>query len=159
MTRYQASTAPADFPAGVKGALAWFNRADLHDARIAIVGGRPGFKQYIFYGNDLSNRVQYVAKHGPHGAYLPIASEAAQEGTDPNAAAECREWLTALNDGRYGYLIAGPDQRTQSLPPVEAKWTTANPSAQILEQRDDIFVIKLNGDLDPAGCATAARPE
>ena len=69
----------------MKAALAWFNRADPHDSRIAIVGGRPGFKQYIFYGDDLSNRVQYVAKHGPHGAYLPIASEAAQQSQTPGA--------------------------------------------------------------------------
>ncbi len=76
--RYQASTAPQDFPVGMKSALAWFNSANPHDSRIAVVGGRPGFKQYVFYGNDLSNHVQYVAQHGPHGAYLPIASEAAQ---------------------------------------------------------------------------------
>ena len=63
----------------MRAALAWFNRADPHDARIAVVGGRPGFKQYVFYGDDLSNHVQYVARHGPHGAYLPIASEAAQK--------------------------------------------------------------------------------
>src|SRR3954447_26631169 len=46
--RYQASTAPKDFPVGMRAALAWFNQADLHDSRIAVVGGRPGFKQYVF---------------------------------------------------------------------------------------------------------------
>ena len=104
----------------MKAALAWFNRANPHDSRIAVVGGRPGFKQYVFYGNDLSNHVQYVARHGPHGAYLPIASEAAQKGQDPRAVQQCEEWRRALNDGDYRYLIVGPDQRTQSLPPIEA---------------------------------------
>src|SRR5215218_9487912 len=47
--RYQASTAPSDFPVGMKNALEWFNDADPHDTRIGVVGGRPGFKQYIFY--------------------------------------------------------------------------------------------------------------
>jgi hypothetical protein len=42
--RYQASTAPSDYPEGMKGTLAWFNEEDPHDARIAVVGGRPGFK-------------------------------------------------------------------------------------------------------------------
>jgi hypothetical protein len=121
--RYQASTAPRDFPLGMKAALAWFNRTDPHDSRIAIVGGRPGFKQYIFYGDDLSNHVQYVAKHGPHGAYLPIASEAAQMGDDPHPAGQCEAWIRALNEGGYQYLVAGPDQRTQSDPPIEATWT------------------------------------
>src|SRR4051812_37223518 len=146
--RYQASTAPRDFPVGMKAALAWFNRTDPHDSRIAIVGGRPGFKQYIFYGDDLSNYVQYVAKHGPHGAYLPIASEAAQKGSDPRAPQECREWISALNDGGYRYAVIGPDQRTQSAAPVEASWTRAAGGTQA-EEADNVFVFTLNGQLDP----------
>src|SRR5262245_36307151 len=43
--RYRASTAPKDFPVGMKAALAWFNRENPSDSRIAVVGGRPGFKQ------------------------------------------------------------------------------------------------------------------
>ncbi|MFL5906996.1 MAG: hypothetical protein ACJ75Z_05320 [Solirubrobacterales bacterium] len=160
--RYQASTAPRDFPVGMKAALAWFNSADPHDSRIAVVGGRPGFKQYVFYGDDLSNRVQYVAHHGPHGAYTPIASEAAQKAQTPGApaadagfVAECEEWRRALNAGHYQYLVAGPDQRTQSLPPVEARWTGTDPAAAQIEETDNVFVFKLNGDLDPATCAKA----
>jgi hypothetical protein len=155
--RYQASTAPKDFPVGMRSALAWFNHANLHDSRIAVVGGRPGFKQYVFYGNDLSNYVQYVAHHGPHGAYTPIASEAAQKGQDPNATAECEEWRRALNDGHYDYLIAGPDQRTQSLPPIEGLWTGTDPASRNLEVKDNVIVFKLNGPLDPAGCTRAPR--
>jgi hypothetical protein len=150
--RYQASTAPKDFPVGMKAALAWFNRADPHDSRIAVVGGRPGFKQYVFYGDDLSNHVQYVAQHGPHGAYLPIASEAAQEGDGPRAAAECEEWIDDLNAADYDYVVVGPDQRTQSLAPVEASWTAAAGGAK-LEERDDVFVFRLGPDLDPASCS------
>jgi hypothetical protein len=157
--RYQASTAPKDFPVGMKAALAWFNRTNPHDSRIAVVGGRPGFKQYIFYGNDLSNHVQYVAKHGAHGAYRPISSEAAQEGQDPRAAAECREWLDALNDGGYDYVVIGPDQRTQSLAPVEATWTRAAAATQV-EETDDVFVFQINGRLDPLACtAPKQKPQ
>jgi hypothetical protein len=151
--RYQASTAPSDYPEGMKGTLAWFNEEDPHDARIAVVGGRPGFKQYTFYGDDLSNDVQYVARHGSRGAYLPIASEDAQEGDDPRAVAQCEEWRRALNAGDYDYLIAGPDQRTQSERPVEALWTGTDSAAQQLELRDDVYVFALNGELDPASCA------
>jgi hypothetical protein len=153
--RYRASTAPRNFPTGMKAALAWFNRAAPHDSRIAVVGGRPGFKQYIFYGDDLSNHVQYVAHHGPHGAYLPIASEAAQKGDDPRAPDECREWITALNEGAYRYAVIGPDQRTQSSAPVEATWTRAAGGAQV-EETDNVFVFTLNGQLNPAGCRAPA---
>jgi hypothetical protein len=157
--RYQASTAPKDFPVGMKAALAWFNRANPHDSRIAVVGGRPGFKQYVFYGDDLSNHVQYVARHAPHGAYLPIASEAAQKGQDPRAATECREWLEALDDGDYDYVVIGPDQRTQSLAPVEATWT-GEASATKVEESDDVFVFKINGPLDPLACtAPKQKPQ
>jgi hypothetical protein len=155
--RYQASTAPKDFPVGMKAALAWFNRTNPHDSRIAVVGGRPGFKQYVFYGNDLSNHVQYVARHGPHGAYLPIASEAAQKGQDPRAVQQCEEWRRDLNDGHYQYLIAGPDQRTQSLPPIEGLWTGTDPAATNLEVKDNVIVFKLSGPLNPAGCGRVPR--
>ncbi|MGA9372706.1 MAG: hypothetical protein WBV53_12740, partial [Solirubrobacterales bacterium] len=151
--RYQASTAPADFPDGMKAALAWFNRADPRHTRIGVVGGRPGFKQYVFYGDDLSNHVQYIARHGPHGAYLPIASEAAQNDVARNWVAQCEEWRNAVNDGGYRYLVIGPDQRTQSRLPIEAVWTGTDPAATKLESRDDDFVFKIDGDLNPGGCA------
>src|SRR5262249_32780681 len=156
--RPRASTAPKDFPTGMKAALAWFNAADPHDSRIAVVGGRPGFKQYVFYGDDLSNYVQYVARHGPHGAYLPIASEAAQNSQRPGAAAgsrgfaaQCREWVTALNDGGYRYAVIGPDQRTQALPPIEATWTTAAGGTRV-ETTDDVSVFQLPARLNAAAC-------
>jgi hypothetical protein len=156
--RYQAATAPRDFPVGMKAALARFNEENPHDSRIAVVGGRPGFKQYIFYGDDLSNHVQYVARHGRHGAYLPIASEAAQQGDASPVAirALCQEWIDDLNAGGYEYAVIGPDQRTQSLPPVEAAWTAAAGGTK-LEEKDNVSVFTL-GQLDPAGCLQAAKP-
>jgi hypothetical protein len=156
--RYQASTAPGDFPSGMKNALAWFNRANPHDTRIGVVGGRPGFKQYIFYGDDLSNRVQYIARHGPHGAFLPIASEAAQDDREPNFVQECEDWREAVNDGNYRYLVIGPDQRTQSRLPIEAVWTGTDPAAEKIDSLDDVFIFGMNGDLNPAGCAKLTGP-
>jgi hypothetical protein len=155
--RYQASTAPRDFPTGMTAALAWFNRENPHNSRIAVVGGRPGFKQYIFYGDDLSNHVQYVARHSPEGAYLPIASEAAQKEDDPRAPAECREWIDDLNAGDYDYVVVGPDQRTQSLPPIEAAWTALAGGSK-LEETDNVSVYQIDGQLDAGACASANQP-
>ena len=151
----------------MKAALAWFNRANPHDSRIAVVGGRPGFKQYVFYGDDLSNHVQYVARHGPHGAYLPIASEAAQntcsEGRRSSPSAE--EWVQALNDGGYDYAVIGPDQRTQSRcrrsrrsGPTAGRWNQRSRS------NDDVSVFRIErsarpGRLHPPVRARAGRPE
>jgi hypothetical protein len=152
--RYRAETAPADFPDGIRSALGWFNGETPSDARIAVVGGRPGFKQYVFYGDDLSNHVQYVAHHAPHGAYLPIATDP----EDVGDVAACEEWKTALNEGDYDYAVIGPDQRTQAVSPVDAVWTGADPAATKLVDDDLIFVFELNGELDPSTCAAFAGP-
>jgi hypothetical protein len=113
-----------------------------------VVGGRPGFKQYVFYGRDLSNHVQYVAHQGPHGAYTPIAA-------DPRKTSDieaCEEWLTALNQGDYDYAVVGPDQRTQGISPVEATWLRGDPAATELLEDELIFVFALDGELDPGRC-------
>ncbi len=146
--RYRAATAPADFPEGALGALEWFNQEDPRDARIAVVGGRPGFKQYVFYGDDLSNHVQYVADRGSNGAFTPIATDPA----DPTDVPACEEWRTALNDGDYDYVVIGPDQRTLDSPPVEAGWTSSDPAATKLAERELTSVYRLDGRLDPATC-------
>jgi hypothetical protein len=146
--RYQAATAPGDFPEGIRSALELFNEEDPTDSRVAVVGGRPGFKQYVFYGRDLSNHVQYVAHEGSHGAYTPIA-------TDPRRTSDvaaCEEWLTALNDGDYDYAVIGPDQRTQAISPVEATWLNGDPAAAVLLEDELTFVFAIDGELDPGRC-------
>ena len=153
--RYQAATALADFPEGIRSALELFNQEDPRDARVAVVGGRPGFKQYVFYGKDLSNHVQYVAHEGPaRGVHADRDRSHRPHG---NVAA-CEEWLTALNEGDYDYVIIGPDQRTQGLSPVEAAWTGADPAATELLEDDLTFVFAIDGELDPAGCTAVAEP-
>jgi hypothetical protein len=130
----------------------------VHNSRIAVVGGRPGFKQYVFYGDDLSNHVQYVARHAPHGAYLPIASEAVQksgeQAANPAAITHCEGWIGALRDGDYAYAVIGPDQRTQSVAPIEAIWTGQAGGVRI-EDTDNVFVFRLDRPLNAAGCRSA----
>jgi hypothetical protein len=67
-------------------------------------------------------------------------------------AAECQDWIAALNQGDYRYAVIGPDQRTQSLPPIEATWTADAGGTQV-ETSDDISVFKINGQLDPLACS------
>jgi hypothetical protein len=70
---------------------------------------------------------------------------------NPSSAQQCREWIQALNDGAYDYAVIGPDQRTQSLAPVEAVWTFLAGGRRV-EENDDIFVFQLNRELNPAAC-------
>ena len=152
--RYRAETAPGDFPEGVRAALEWFNSERPTDSRIAVVGGRPGFKQYVFYGDDLSNHVQYVAHEGEHGSFTPIATNP----SDPGDTGACEEWRSALNAGDYDYAIVGPDQRSLNQPPVEAAWTGSDPAATELLEDDLTFVFRLADDLDPGACSSLGKP-
>ena len=146
--RYRAESAPRDFPQGIRDALRYFNEQDIRDADVAVVGGRPGFKQYVFYGADLSNRVQYVARRGAHGSYTPIARRP-EDVANPDA---CEEWVGALNDGGYTYAVIGPDQRTQDVSPVEALWTRAAGGGVVVES-EDVFVFEIPDELDGSVCS------
>ena len=53
----------------------------------------------------------------------------------------------------YRYLVIGPDQRTQSRSPIEAVWTGTDPAATKIDSEEDVFVFRLDGNLDPVGCA------
>jgi hypothetical protein len=119
-----------------------------HDRRIGIIGSSEIiFGQYGFYGADLSNRVQYIGEKGPAGAYrLPTT---------------CRQFRRLVNEGDYDYLIMS--QYTQDS--LEAEywypiyaWSKTDPALELVVEEPEIFpqpdyVFKVNGKLDPAGCA------
>jgi hypothetical protein len=112
---------------------------DAEDARIGIAGF---FVQYPLYGLDLSNRVDYVARHGPHGAFTRIDS--------------CRDWRRALNEGGYEYVVTTPFNYPGNLrgdQPDEAGWTGSDAAARlVLRDRRLVSLYRLSGRLDPAAC-------
>ncbi len=65
---------------------AWAQR--IHHARIGIIG-LPN--QYPLTGSKASNCVQYIGVARPHGGFAP--------------AATCRQWRTAVNRGRYRFVV------------------------------------------------------
>jgi len=71
--------------------------------------------------------------------------------------AQCQEWIAALNGGDYRYAVIGPDQRTQSLPPIEALWTAAAGGTRI-ETTDDVSVFRLDPSLNASTCGRAGNP-
>ena len=72
--------------------------SDARDQRIAIAGF---FIQYPLYGDALSNRVDYLARHGPHGTFTPYR--------------DCASWRRALNAGHYDYVVTTPFNYPGSL--------------------------------------------
>jgi hypothetical protein len=84
--------------------------AKVHGARIAV----SGFSQtYPLYGADLSNRVDFPATR--------------VDGTRFVAPESCRTWLTALERGGYGYVVAG---QPGGQPSPAAAWTRRYPGAR-----------------------------
>jgi hypothetical protein len=121
---------------------------NLEHKRIGIAGsGQIFFGQYGFYGKDLDNYVQYIGVEGPRGTY--------------RLATTCRAFRRLVNEGDYDYLIVS--QATQDSPesdywyPVYA-WVKSDPALGLVVEEPDItpqadYVFKVNGELDPAGCA------
>jgi hypothetical protein len=124
----------------------WALFRGIHDARVGVVGTFGGFFTYPLDGVDLSNRVQYVALRGPHGAFTPIGS--------------CTAWRAAVSAGRYQYLVTTPARDPWHPKPLlgspERGWTASDPAARVVYQHDatgqPITVFKLSGPLNPAGC-------
>ncbi len=134
--RYQPLTVPDQIPNGIPEAMGVANK--LRDQQIALGGTTAGFKQYLFYGNDLSNHVQYVGDRGSNGTFRPVT--------------ECAAFRSALNDGGYGYLIVAPPHEKPNDAPPEVAWVEPDPNSQLVETFFNVSVYKLNGPLDPAGC-------
>lgn len=137
---------------GEGGAIEAYEFAqDLEDQRIGIIGNSQIiFGQYGFYGNDLSNEVDFIGERGPNGANrLPTT---------------CRELRREINEGDYDYVIMS--QATQDSPaadywyPIYA-WVRNSPALELVVEDADVspqpdYVFKVNGRLDPDGCADGA---
>jgi hypothetical protein len=123
-----------------------------HGKRIGIAGsGEIFFGQYGFYGANLDNYVQYIGVPGPDGSY--------------RLATSCRQFRRRIDAGRYDYLIVS--RYTQDSPaapywyPIYA-WLKTDPALKLLIEEPEItpepdYVFKVDGPLDPAGCARLGR--
>ena len=122
-----------------------------HDKRIGIAGSSEIiFGQYGFYGADPTNHVQYIGVPGQNGSY--------------RLATSCRQFRRRVNAGDYDYLVVS--QYTMDAPgpyrfPVYA-WLKTDPELKQIIAETEIapepdYVFKVNGKLDPAGCAELGK--
>jgi hypothetical protein len=127
-------------------ARSWAIFRGIRDARVGVVGTFGGFFSYPYFGLDVSNPVQYVAGHGPHGTLTPITS--------------CPAWRRAVNAGHFRYLVTTPARDPWHPKPLqpspEARWTAGDPAAHLIYARratgQRIVVFALAGPLNPRGC-------
>jgi hypothetical protein len=116
-----------------------WGRKQSHE-RIGVVGRASAFGQYFFYGNDLSNHVQYVGQELNRGTFRPIVS--------------CAAWRRAVNAGRYQYIVTTPKIGALEVSaPPEAHWTETDKNVKAVIQTGPAAVYKITGPLDPAACS------
>ena len=152
--RYRANVAP-QLDAGFRSTPQWtplqkFGKRET-DARIGVVGRASAFGQYFFYGDDLSNYVQYLGKELRRGTFRQIA--------------DCNDLRATINAGRYDYIVVTPRIRRETSIPPEIYWVGGDPAARPVVSTggaagnvgDLAGIFQLTGDLDPSTCPAAER--
>jgi hypothetical protein len=131
-----------------------------HDRRIGIIGSSEIiFGQYGFYGNDVTNDVEFIGVKGPHGANrLPTS---------------CPQLRRLIDEGEYEYVVmsqytedTGPYNTGTPNPyqfPIYA-WVKSDPAMKLLISEPTIvpepdYVFEVTGKLDPSACKPEKRPE
>lgn len=112
------------------------------NSEIGLVGTTGALFQYGLWGPDSSNAVTYLGERGDRGAFHEID--------------ECPEFLAAVNEGNYDYVVTTPeydqDNPTSAEVPIQSAWLAAAPNATRVAGEDLVDVWGLNGPLEPGTC-------
>jgi len=131
---------PEDFRFQLDDAVRWAKPTS--DLRIAVAGTSGAYNQYGFYGDDVSNYVQYVGRHLPEADFRAIET--------------CADFRRAVNEGDYDYLVTTPEldlnnPSTASSSP-ERGWVRNDPAVQEVVHSGRVSVFRIEGPLNPNGC-------
>jgi hypothetical protein len=114
-----------------------------HDLKVALSGTMGALFQYGLWGGDSSNDVEYIGQHGPRGSFDEIA--------------QCPEWIAALNDGNYDYVVTTPtyhqDNPAADTEPIQRQWISRAINVKRVAGANLVDVWKVTGALDPLACA------
>jgi hypothetical protein len=134
---------------GLGAAYDWAR--STHDLKIALSGTMGALFQYGLWGWDSSNDVRYVGEKGPRGSF--------------NEIRQCPEWIAALNDADYDYVITTPtyhqDDPAADTAPIQRRWIARAGNVQRVAGANLVDVWRVTGPLDPLACvapAGAAQP-
>ncbi|HET8592429.1 MAG TPA: hypothetical protein VFL56_02100 [Solirubrobacterales bacterium] len=133
-----------DFRFQLDDAVRWAKPTS--ELRIAVAGTSGAYNQYGFYGDDLSNHVQYVGRHLPQADFRAIES--------------CRDFREAVNEGDYDYLVTTPkldlNDPATATPSPERGWVAEDPAVERILDAGRTSVYRITGDLTPERCANGA---
>jgi hypothetical protein len=134
-----------DFRFQLDDAVRWAKPTS--DLRIGVAGTSGAYNQYGFYGDEVSNYVQYIGRHLPEADFRAIES--------------CPGFRRAVNDGHYDYLITTPDldlnNPSSAGPSPERGWLKGDPAVQPVRSSGRVTVWRITEELSPQGCAKANR--
>ena len=147
--RYASAVRPP-LEGGFRSSAAWYPLQEWgknqEDARIAVVGRGAAFGQYVFYGDDLSNHVQYIGKELRRGTYRPILEL-------------CSDWREQINEGDYDYVVTTPRfNESEEKQPKENRWTIS-PNSEVILKSGPARIFKINGALDKSACGRLGEAE
>jgi hypothetical protein len=115
---------------------------DTSGLRIAVVGTSGAYNQYLLYGDELSNRVDYLGERRSGGNFVAIA--------------KCPELREAINDGGYDYVITTPELDLNNPDDVgsspERGWLVHAPQLTEQVRRAKLSIFAVTGELDPETC-------
>lgn len=132
-------------PSGLTDPYRWAD--GITDSKIALAGTTAGFKQYGFFGPDLSNRVYYIGKDAPRGGFDAIGS--------------CEEFARTVNRIDPDYLVTSPylnfNDYEQPIESPETLWALNDRSLQVvvqpvLDSERPVVVWRVSEPLDPKRC-------
>jgi hypothetical protein len=126
---------------GLGAAYDWAN--GTRDLRVALSGTMGALFQYPLWGGDSSNQVTYIGQHGSRGSF--------------NEIPECPEWIGALNDGDFDYVVTTPtlhqDDPAADTAPVQRDWISRAGNVRRVAGAGLVDVWKITGPLAPEACA------
>jgi hypothetical protein len=145
------SSASADYPRneqpavelgqGLGAAYDWARGTS--GLRIALSGTEGALFQYGLWGGDATNQVFYIGQKGSRGSF--------------NEIPECPEWIGALNDGDFDYVVTTPtyhqDDPAADTAPVQRDWISRAGNVQRVAGAGLVDVWRITGPLDPLACA------
>jgi hypothetical protein len=134
-----------DFRFQLDDAVRWAKPTS--DLRIGVAGTSGAYNQYGFYGDDVSNHVQYVGRHLPEADFRAIES--------------CAPFRQAVNDGDYDYLVTTPEldlnNPATASPSPERGWVRTDPAVEEILHSGRVSVFRITRPLSPGGCAANRR--
>ncbi|MDP9189801.1 MAG: hypothetical protein M3O25_11175, partial [Actinomycetota bacterium] len=149
-------THPEDFRFQLDDAAAWAK--ETSGESIGVAGLSGAYNQYILYGDELSNRVQFIGRELPNGDFRSLASPAGEDSAAPQSG-KCAEFIRAVNEGGYGYVVTTPELDLND--PASAKrapeggWLRRASGAEQILREGRVAVFRIDGELRPADCAGA----